>query len=112
MSEEVLKELFSKYGDITSMTRAVMKDKDGVEKPFAFICYHKEGDLAYGPTCALKAVTDLHEKEIDNFKIYVQPAMNKVQRLAQIAQDSLRFKMSKKKCNLFVRNIPQNYTKE
>ena len=112
MTEEDLKALFSKHGDITSMTRAVMKDKDGVEKPLAFICYHKEGDLTYGPTCALNAVTDLHEKEIDGFKIYVQPALSKLQRLAQVEQDSLRFKMSKKKCNLFVRNIPHTMSKE
>lgn len=71
MTDEDLKSLFSKYGDITSMTRAVMKDKDGVEKPFAFICYHKEGELTYGPTCALNAVNDLHDKEINNYKVYV-----------------------------------------
>lgn len=112
MTDEDLKALFSKYGDITSMTRAVMKDKDGVEKPFAFICYHKEGDLTYGPTCALNAVNDLHDKDINNYKVYVQPALSKVQRLAQVEQDSLRFKMSKKKCNLFVRNIPSAMSKE
>ena len=84
MSEEVLKELFSKYGDITSMVRAVKKDKEGIEKPFAFICYHKEGDLNYGPTCALNAVNELHDKELNGFKIYVQPALNKLQRLAQV----------------------------
>ena len=105
MTEEDLKALFSKYGDITSMIRAVVKDKDGVEKLIAFICYNKEGDIAYGPTCALNAVNDLHDKEIDGFKIYVQPAMIK-QRQAEVEQESIRYKMSKKKCNLFVRNIP------
>ena len=84
MSEEVLKELFSKYGDITSMARAVKKDKEGIEKPFAFICYHKEEDPTYGPTCALNAVNELHDKELNGFKIYVQPALNKLQRLAQV----------------------------
>jgi len=101
-TEADLKELFSKYGEIKSLVQMTKQGKDGVEKPFAFVCYDKEGDRMYGPACADAAVKDLHEKEYDDLKIYVQPAIPK----SKLRQDIQRFKNSKKRCNLFVKNFP------
>jgi len=61
--------------------------KDGIEKPFAFICYEREGDRNYGPECAMNAVNDLHDKEIDGFKVYVQLALPQAQRQAQVLRE-------------------------
>ena len=47
------------------------EDKDGNKKSFAFVCYDRQGEPQYGPQCAHNAVVDLHEKELDGFKIYV-----------------------------------------
>jgi RNA recognition motif-containing protein len=54
----------------------------------------------------------MHEQEIEGLKIYVQPALPAEQRLAQVKREQLRFKNSKKKCNLFVKNFPNTYTVE
>lgn len=80
-----LQEIFGKFGTIKScvvMKRQNANPKEGepAEKPFAFICFDKADDKAYGPTCATNAVNDLHDKELDGFKIYVQPAVPQDQR--------------------------------
>ena len=88
------------------------KDKEGNEKPFAFICYDRKDDKAYGPQCADNAVRELHEQVVDGHKLYVQPALPSDQRHAQVQREQIRFKNSKKKCNLFVKNFPNTYTRE
>lgn len=109
-TEKDLRDLFEKYGDIKSLIVMKKAGKDGQEKPFAFVCYEKEGQPNYGPECAEKAVNDLHEKELDGFKIYVQAALPADQRQAQVLREQQRFKNSKKKCNLFVKGFPATYT--
>jgi polyadenylate-binding protein len=75
-TQEDVRGLFTKYGNIKSLAMMTKKDKEGLEKPFAFVCYDKEGDPSYGPSCATKAVEDLHGKEFEEgLKIYVQPAL-------------------------------------
>jgi len=111
-TEADLKDIFSKYGDIKSLVQMTKQGKDGVEKPFAFVCYDKENDRSYGPACADAAVKDLHEKEYDGLKIYVQPAIPSEERHAQVLREQTRFKNSKKKCNLFVKNFPAEYTEQ
>jgi len=110
--EEVLRTLFRNYGDIMSLVVMKKTNKDGEVKPFAFVCYDHENDRTYGPKCAENAVADLHDKEFDGFKIYVQPAVPLEQRQAQVQREQQRFKNSKKKCNLFVKGFPQQYQKE
>jgi polyadenylate-binding protein len=87
-------------------------DKNGNEKPFAFICFDKVDDKSYGPKCADNAVTELHDKEIEGHKLYVQPAIPLDQRQAQVQREQQRFKNSKKKCNLFVKGFPPTWTDE
>jgi polyadenylate-binding protein len=111
-SEENLKAIFSKYGDIKSLIVLKKKDKEGIEKPFAFVCFERPGEPAYGPECANRAVEDLHDKELDGFKIYVQPALPADQRQAQVYKEQQRFKNSKKKCNLFVKGFPATYSSD
>ena len=52
-TKEFLTEMFSKYGEISSLV-AINKEskKDGSISPFAFVCYQKQGDINYGPECA------------------------------------------------------------
>lgn len=88
------------------------KDKEGIEKPFAFVCFERPGQPTYGPECASRAVEDLHDKELDGFKIYVQPALPADQRQAQVFKEQQRFKNSKKKCNLFVKGFPATYSSD
>ena len=105
-TEGDIRALFGKYGNIKSLAKMTKEDKEGVEKPFAFVCYDIEGDPTYGQICANKAVEDLHGKEFDGLKIYVQQALPAQERKAQLAKEQLRFKNSKKKCNLYVKNFP------
>lgn len=110
--EAKIREVFSRYGDIKSVALRSKAGKDGVEKPFAFVCYERAADKAYGPECANKAVTDLNDKELDGYKIYVQPAVPAPLRQAQVKHEQFRFKNSKKKCNLFVKNFPSSFNEE
>ncbi len=65
-----LMDFFGKYGQIKSLHISKCKDKDGVERPFAFVCFDKEDDPKYGVECAEKAVSDVHGKEIGGFTLY------------------------------------------
>jgi hypothetical protein len=85
--EAALTELFSKLGEIKSIAVMEKIDKDGTPKPFAFVCFDRAGDRNYGPDCAQRAVNDLHDKEIDGFKLYVQPALPAPQRQAQVLRE-------------------------
>lgn len=110
--EADLRELFSNLGDIKSIAVMEKIDKDGTPKPFAFVCFDRPTERTYGPECAQRAVNDLHDKEIDGFKLYVQPALPAPQRQAQVLREQQRFKNSKKKCNLFVKGFPSTFTEE
>ena len=112
-TNENLLELFSKYGSIKSLVVMLKESKkDGEKRPFAFVCFDKEGDANHGREAADRAVNDLHDKEFNGYKLYVQQAIPADQRQAQVLRDQIRFKNSKKKCNLFVKNFPASYTKE
>lgn len=108
--EARLRQEFSKYGDIKSLVLLQKKQDDGTESPFAFVCYDDPNDKEYGPKCAMKAVLDLHDKEIEGQKIYVREALKKAEREIEKKKDQLRFKNSKKRCNLYVKNFPPNTT--
>ena len=112
-TDEKLMELFGKYGTIKSLVKQESPSKkDGEVRPFAFVCYEKEGDMSYGRTCANNAVADLHDQEIEGLKLYVQPAIPSEERQAQIKREQFRFKLSKKKCNLFFKNFPAHFKQE
>lgn len=111
-TEEILREKFGAYGEISSLIRMEKEGKEGGVKPFAFICYNRVGDLVYGPSSALNAITDLDGTIVEGQAIYVKPALTLTERIVQIVAQSNRYKNSKKKCNLFVKNLPENFNNE
>lgn len=70
-TETEIKEVFGKYGNITSVFHA--------PKQYAFICYgsQDQNQREYGPTCAANAVENLNEADYEGFKLYVRPALKK-----------------------------------
>lgn len=48
----------------------------------------------------------------NNLKLYVRPALNKQQREQEKLADTIRYKSSKKRVNLYVKNFPNNWTEE
>jgi|Laugresu1bdmlbsd_1035121.scaffolds.fasta_scaffold18449_4 polyadenylate-binding protein len=108
--ESKFAELFGKYGKIKSIF--IKEDSTGPGRKFAFVCFEDPQDREAGFVAAEKAVQELNEKEFDGTKLYVQPALNPVQRQGMILREQQRFKNSKKKCNLFVKNFPANYKEE
>jgi polyadenylate-binding protein len=111
-TKEHLVEMFSKYGDIKSCEVMKAKRSDSeVESSFAFICFERDGDREHGIEAAIKAVDQEHGKTYEGHEIYVQEALKKEDRETEKRREQLRFKNSKKRCNLYVKNFPPN-TKE
>jgi polyadenylate-binding protein len=107
MTAEEVRKLFSEFGEIKSVV--LFQNSIG---QFGFVCYDdpKGVDKEYGPKCAAKAVEALHEKEVGGNKLYLRPALKKAQREQEKKTEALRYKNSKKRCNLYVKNIPSSWT--
>jgi RNA recognition motif-containing protein len=99
--------LFGQYGPITSL---VIGSNDLGR--YAFICYGSPTDNEAGPKAAIRAVEELNDKVIDEKPLYVREALKKSDREVEKKRDKIRYKNSKKRCNLFVKNFPPNTTKE
>jgi len=107
--EENLRELFSAYGRIESCK--LCKNEKGV---YAFVCFNSEDkeDREYGPKAAQKAVQELNNREIDGQKLYVKEALKKESRAIERTREMLKYKNSKKRCNLYVKNFPPKTTED
>jgi len=108
--EKKVRDLFEAYGRIESIK------VDGNDKgTYAFVCFAAEDkeDREYGPTCASKAVEALHDKCLPGHstKLYVREALKKTERAIERQRETLKYKNSKKRCNLYVKNFPENITK-
>lgn len=108
--EKKVRDLFEAYGRIESIK------VDGNDKgTYAFVCYAAEDkeDREYGPICAAKAVEALHDKCLPGHstKLYVREALKKTERAVERQRETLKYKNSKKRCNLYVKNFPENITK-
>jgi len=79
--EEKVKELFGQYGKITSAT--IMKDDKSVSKGFGFVCFST-------PEEAGKAISELHNKIINNKPLYVSLAQRKDARRQELEQQFLQ----------------------
>jgi len=117
-TEADLREIFSKYGHIKSLIMRQI-ERDGSSLGFAFVCYEDPKDPknhTYGPQAADKAIEALHEKAFSfknvEAKMYVRAALPKSKRDAEKKKEFLKFKNSKKRCNLYVRNFPESWTDE
>ena len=108
MSEEKVREIFSQHGNIKSLV--LFQNNIG---QFGFVCYEDpEGkDKEYGPRCAEKAIRELNEYEVDGEnKLYLRHALKKADRELEKKNCAIRFKKAKKRCNLYVKNIPATWT--
>lgn len=105
--EDHLKEMFAKYGEITSIHLA--KDQDGKSKGFIFVNYAKHEDAA-------KAVEELNDKEFDGKPIYVGRAQKKRERVEQLKQQYEAVEQEKQAkyqgVNLFVKNLDDSIDDE
>jgi polyadenylate-binding protein len=107
-SDAEIKALFAAFGNIKSLV--LLKNDIG---QYGFVCYDDPKGLnkEYGPECAQKAIDGLHGKEMGGeLKLYVRHAMKKTDRELEKKRDTLRYKTSKKRCNLYVKNFPNTWT--
>lgn len=107
--EAKLREMLGQYGPILSF----FMGSNAIGR-YVFVCYGDENDAEVGPKSALKAVEDLNDKVLEGSDkpLYVKEALKKSDRAAQSLAEKLRFKNSKKRCNLFVKNLPHETTEE
>merc|ERR1712232_1351766 len=114
-TEADVKALFEQYGRIESL---VYKEND--KGSYAFICYNSDdkSNREYGPACAERAVLELHNADevngipLTDKKLYVKEALKKSDREAERLRDTIKYKNSKKRCNLYVKGFPENSTEE
>jgi RNA recognition motif. (a.k.a. RRM, RBD, or RNP domain) len=93
--------------------KMMKKKREGsdVESSFAFICFNDPVDREHGPKAAFNAVQDEYDKKLKGQPyIYVREALKKEDREAEKRREQIRFKNSKKRCNLYVKNFPPNTT--
>ncbi len=110
-SVEGVLNLFTPFGSIASHFQKVTAKGN-----IYFICYGNNNteDREYGPRCAEKAFEAMHGKLLAGAEkpLYVSPGMKKAERLKAIQHEATKFKTSKKRCNLFVKNFPDNTTED
>jgi RNA recognition motif-containing protein len=103
--------LFLPYGNVGSL---IQFEKPGLGK-FAFICFipADKNDHQYGPEAASKAIEALNGKDMGNGKtLYVKPALSASNRKAELLRETIKYKNSKKRCNLYVKNFDPKTTEE
>ncbi len=86
------------------------KDDQSPESKHAFICFFDPKNQEIGPAAAARAVEQEHEKVYEGFTIHVREALSKAERDQEKRREKLRFKNSKKRCNLYVKNFPPDTT--
>jgi len=107
--------MFAPYGKIKSLV--LNKNNMG---QFGFVCYDDPDNKSkeYGPECAKKAIEGLNNKSMGNgpdgkeMKLYIRPAMKKNERTVEKIKETIRYKTSKKRCNLYVKNFPVTWTED
>lgn len=108
-TEEKTRQLFEQYGPI-----GMLKFTSNEIGSFAMIAYFSpdKDDREAGPKAAAAAVDAMNGAEVEGKKLYVKQFLNKTEREQEIQRDAMKYKNSKKKCNLFVKNIPDNCTEK
>lgn len=103
-----MRDLFKPYGHIKSLV--LQKNEIGY---FGFVCFDDPGDKnkEYGPLCAARAIDALQNKEVEgDNRLYLRHAMKKIDRQLEKVNLSIRYKNSKKRNNLYVKNLPPSWT--
>ena len=105
VTDDDIKQLFGVYGNILSLHRGT-SEKDP-SQAFYFVCFTAEdkNDIEYGPRCAAKAVEELNGKLHEGQNLYVTAALKKSDRQKELAHETLKYKSSKKRCNLYVKGF-------
>ncbi|KAL8260813.1 hypothetical protein R6Q59_024862 [Mikania micrantha] len=93
-TENLLKEKFSEYGNVTSAV--IMKDAEGVSRGFGFVNFES-------PDCAKKAIEALNGAVIGSKEWFVGKAMKKDEREGFLKLSHQKDK--KNASNLFVKNL-------
>jgi RNA recognition motif-containing protein len=109
-SEDQVKELFAPYGKIHSCV--VQKNDKGA---YAFVCFgHEEGsDPTIAAESASKAVQELNGRDMgSDLKLYCREALKKADRELEKTREMLRYKNSKKRCNLYIKNFDPSMGEE
>jgi polyadenylate-binding protein len=111
---ENVRAMFEAHGNIKSL---VLKKNDIGQ--FGFVCYDDPGnrDKEYGPKCAAEAIDKLNNTSIAGEgekapRLVVRHALKGTERAAEKIRETIRYKTSKKRCNLYVKNFPNTYKKE
>lgn len=109
MSNEQVHKIFSEHGNIKSLV--LMQNDIG---QFGFICYDDPigNSKEYGPECAQKAIEALNDKELEDQRLYIRHALKKADRELEKKKEALRYKNSKKRCNLYVKNLPTSWNQD
>lgn len=107
--EAKTREEFGKFGPI-----GMIKFAHHEIGPYAMIAYFSanEEDRETGPKAAFSAVEEMNGKEIDGKTLYVKQFLNKAARMVELSKETMKYKNSKKRCNLYVKNIPENSNEE
>ncbi|XP_042913680.1 polyadenylate-binding protein 1 [Parasteatoda tepidariorum] len=107
LDDEKLREMFEKYGKITSAK--VMTDDSGKVKGFGFVSFED-------PENAEKAVNDLNGKEYNGKTLYVGRAQKKSERVAELKRRFEQLKMDRinryQGVNLYVKNLDDSIDDE
>lgn len=100
VEDDQLRELFSKFGPITSCV--VQKDENGKSKEFGFINFENHAD-------AKKAVDEMNEKDYEGKHLYVGRAQTKAEREEELRRQYEKIreeKLSKYQgVNLYIKNL-------
>jgi len=107
--EEKTRELFAAHGNI-----GLFKYERNDKGAYALIAYMPTdaNDRESGPAAAALAVEKLNGLEIEGKKLYVKEFLKKSDRSLERKRETMKYKNSKKRCNLYVKNIPEDSTEE
>lgn len=105
-TEKEVRNLFSGFGNLKSVV--LMENEIG---QFGFVCFDDPQGISkeYGPECAAKAIQALNGTDLGENKLYLRHAMKKADREADKKKEALKYKNSKKRCNLYVKNFPPSW---
>lgn len=110
-NESDLRRLFEPYGNIKSV--ALKTHQLG---NFGFVCYEDPNggkDKLYGPEAAQKAIEALNGTKLSqDTELYVRHALTSSQRLVEKTRSAMSYKASKKRCNLYVKGFPKDWSKD
>lgn len=105
VSDDQLKELFSKYGSISSVY--LQRDSEGRSKRFGFVSFEDPED-ANSAMAEMQGRDDMPEIQ-EGKKLYIAPAKKKAERMAELRDKFEKIKMERASryqgVNLYIKNL-------